>query len=128
MRWMTSPPGVTVLHDGIERVANPINVGVRFDQPVQRGVGVGDDGRQRLVDLVRDRRDELAERRDAGDTGELELSVADALLALPQHLFGAPQLGDVARDASVAGEPALAVEHGLTAGTIWSVPSRRRRW
>ena len=110
------PCPMTVLDDGVQRVANPIDVRVRRRQPVQRGVGVCDDGRQRLVDLVRDRRAELAKRRDPGDTGELELSVADALLAIPQHLLGAPQLGDVACDAAVAGEPALAVEHGLTAG------------
>jgi hypothetical protein len=65
------PRPVALLDDGVERVANPIDVRVRRRQPVQRRVGVGYNRCQRLVDLVRDRRRELAEGHDTPDAGEL---------------------------------------------------------
>jgi hypothetical protein len=51
-------------------------------------IGVVEDRGERLIDLVRDRRGELAERRDARRVGERGL-------CLPQRLVGAIPLGQV---------------------------------
>jgi hypothetical protein len=55
---------------------------------VEAGVGIGDDGGQGLVDLVRDRGGELAEGRHARDVGELGAG-------LVQGRLGPLALGDV---------------------------------
>ena len=51
-------------------------------QPVEAGAGVGDDGGQGLVDLVRDRGGQLAQGRHAGDVRELGLGSVQGVLGL----------------------------------------------
>ena len=107
------PGPVAVLRDAVEGAANPLEVGIRRGQPVQRRVGIGDDGGQRLIDLVSDRRDQLPQRGDTGHVRELHLRVAVSLLAVAQFLLGPLALGDVPGDAAVAGKPVLGIEHRL---------------
>ena len=79
---------VSVAHDGGQRPADLVErwrVGV---QPVEAGAGVGDDGGQGLVDLVRDRGGQLAQGRHPGHARQLGLS-------LLQGIRGLLALGDV---------------------------------
>ena len=68
----------------------------------QCGLRVGEDGGERLIQLVRERAGELRERGHAREVGEL-------LALLARFLLGPPLLGEVANDHEVAG-PALHVD------------------
>ena len=82
---------MAVLHDRIERFADAVELGLGRRQPVEGCVGVGHDGGQRLIDLVGDRRGELAQRRHAGHVRKLRLR-------LLQRLRRPRVLGEVAGD------------------------------
>ena len=56
--------------------------GAPIDQPA-RGLGVVDDRRERLIELVRERRGHLAHRAQARDVNQLRLQLLETLLALP---------------------------------------------
>src|SRR2546430_8648438 len=51
-----------------ERFPDAFEVGTRGCQPVEGGIGIGDDGGQGLVDLVSDRRRQLAQGGDRKST------------------------------------------------------------
>jgi hypothetical protein len=55
-------------------------VGLLALQPAQRRVAVGDDGRERLIDLVGDRRDQLAHRRQARHARQVGLGRRQRIL------------------------------------------------
>src|ERR1700722_11187797 len=61
---------------------------LRARQPTQTGSSVGNECRQRLIDLVRDRGHQLTQSDRASRPGELRLHTA-------QRLFTTPELGDV---------------------------------
>ena len=76
------PGPLAVLHDGDERLADAVEVGPIGGQPLQTGRRVGDDGRQGLVDLVRDGRGQLAHGRHARHPRELRLGPVQRRLGL----------------------------------------------
>ena len=81
-----------VLSDVEEDVADLVEVrGLALEQ-ARAGVGVGEDRRQRLVELMRQRHGELAHGRDSRHVGEL-------LLHLPELGVGATALQGVSEDA-----------------------------
>ena len=82
---------VTVHRDRFECFPDGFEVGTRGRQPVEGGIGIGDDGGQGLVDLVSDRRGQLAQRGHAGDVRELRLRFL-------QGFLGLDVLGDIAAD------------------------------
>ena len=76
------PRPVAVSHDGVKRPPHALEVGRRGGEPVQGGVGIGDDGRERLVHLVGDGRGHLAQHGNAGDVGELGVGLRGPLLGV----------------------------------------------
>ena len=68
------------LPDGVERLGYFRNLAV---QPPQAGLAVGDDGRERLVHFMRDRRAHFPESRHPSDVSELGLCDVQCLLRLP---------------------------------------------
>ena len=78
---MTSLARLPSLIIALHRAARLVEVGRLDGRATQAGLAVGDDGRQRLIDFVRDRGGKLAERRHARDMRELRLR-------LVQRFFG----------------------------------------
>jgi hypothetical protein len=76
------------------RLDRTLDVRRRGRQHPQTRVGVHDDGRERLIDLVRDRGGQRGEARDARHVRELRADFVARLL-------GEPLLGDVAHRADV---------------------------
>ena len=76
------------MHDGGEGAPDLVKRGRVGREPVQAGARVRDDGGEGLVDLVRDRRGQLPQRRHAGHARELGLG-------LVQGVLGPLALGDV---------------------------------
>ena len=74
------PPAVA--GDGLQPVAHFVEIRRRPGQEAQAGVRVDDDARERLVDLVRDRRGHLSQGRDACDVRQLFLRLAHGLFRL----------------------------------------------
>ena len=73
------PGPMGVRHDRDQRVADLVQVGNLRRQPVEGGGGVRDNGGQRLVRFVSDRRDELASCH-ATDVRQLGLGLAYRVL------------------------------------------------
>ena len=73
---------LAVLDHVLDRAARLADVGHGAPEPAQAGLAVGDDGGQRLVDLMGDRGGELAQGGDARDMGELALGALQAVLDL----------------------------------------------
>ena len=68
---------VAVLHDPVEGLPDAVEVWGGRRQPVERCVGIGHDGGERLVDLVGDRRGQLAQGRHPGHVRELRLGLLE---------------------------------------------------
>ena len=71
---------LAVLDHVLDRAARLAEVGDLARQPAQAGLAVGDDGGQRLVDLMGDRGRELAQGGDARHMGELAAGAVQAVL------------------------------------------------
>ena len=113
---LTAGPGPAARRDELGPIPSRVN---ELTLPVQTGVGVGDDGRQRLVDLMGDRGRELAHRRHAGDVRELRLRLLQRFLG-PLRSVMSLLVSSVA-----AGRPwpSLCKDQRLAETTL--VPSRR---
>ena len=70
---------LAVLDDPLRCLHGLGNVGRRRRQPSHAGVPVGDDGGERLIDFVRDRAGQLADRRDLGGARHPGLKIANRL-------------------------------------------------
>ncbi|MNL01015.1 hypothetical protein D3C87_1214680 [compost metagenome] len=86
---------VGVLDDAGQRLPHLVDIGRLRAQPAQPGLGVGHRRRNRLVDLVRDRRRQLSHGRHPVGVRQLGLHLAVAPLALAHALFGLLALGQV---------------------------------
>jgi hypothetical protein len=82
---------IAVPDDTAERLPDLVQSGLSRVEPTQTRVGVGDDRRNRLIDLVRDRGRHLPQQHDPVETCELALG-------LLQSLLGTLSLGDVDDD------------------------------
>ena len=80
-----------VSRDAGKRILHFVEIGFIAVQEPQRGLALGHDGGERLVDLMSDRRGEFAHRRQPRHS----LNVGSGV---PQRLLGEFALGDVNRD------------------------------
>ena len=104
---------LVVRHDVGQRGTQLGEVGHRRGDQARRGLRVGHDGGERLVDFVRERSGQRRQRRDAADVREL---VAE----LPRLLFRPAPLGDVPHDGEdlvdIAADDARFEEADVAAG------------
>ena len=79
---------IAIADNAAHGVARFIEVWGRRGKPAQRGIGVCDDGGERLVDFMRNRRGHLAQSCHARNVGELHLCMV-------QRIFGALALDEL---------------------------------
>jgi hypothetical protein len=71
---------IAVGDNPFHRAARRVHVGSSAAEPAQTGLGVGDDGGERLVHFMGDRGHQLAHRRDAVGVREFQLRLTVSLL------------------------------------------------
>jgi hypothetical protein len=84
------PGALALRHDRLQQAAHLVHPRRVAPQPAQAGAGVGGNRHQRLVDFVRDRRRQLADRGHRGATGQLGLGLAQGFLEAHHQSRGTP--------------------------------------
>src|SRR3954447_6618045 len=102
---------IAVVDYALHGAAHLVQVRHVAREPAQAGAAIGDDGGERLIDLMRDRSRQLSQARDTSHMRELCPHIAQRLLSL----ICADRRGDIGSDAPITEKLAFCVKEWLSA-------------
>ncbi len=81
-RRITSPAPIAIVYDPFHRAARSVQVGSFAVEPAQTGLGIGDDGCERLVHFMGDGGRQFAQCRHARYVREFRLRLAQCVFGV----------------------------------------------